>query len=177
MWRMSRGPAWVWVSVCGFWYVHICVDITHRILYDLSIKKVHGTAEDHDIFLTKIDTTHQQINLYFISIILTAASYSYKSITVQETYSIQSKTDRGQGLGSFYAKHCILSAQRKSGSLHKNCFFFVCLFFGFICNKKYSSAIFGFLFTYQPSTARINQQIAHCSLIKLIMLHRCKRSN
>ena len=80
MWRMSRGPVWVWVSVCGFWYVHICVDITHRILYDLSIKKVHGTAEDHDIFLTKIDTTHQQINLYFISIILTAASYSYKSI-------------------------------------------------------------------------------------------------
>ena len=59
----------------------------------------------------------------------------------------------------------------------KIAFFFVCLFFGFICNKKYSSAIFGFLFTYQPSTARINQQIAHCSLIKLIMLHRCKRSN
>ena len=137
MWRMSRGPVWVWVSVCGFWYVHICVDITHRILYDLSIKKVHGTAEDHDIFLTKIDTTHQQINLYFISIILTAASYSYKSITVQETDSIQSKTDRGQGLGSFYAKHCILSAQRKSGSLHKNCFFclFVC-FLGLFVTKN-----------------------------------------
>ena len=30
---------------------------------------------------------------------------------------------------------------------------FVCLFFWFICNKKYLSAIFGFLFTYQASTA------------------------
>ena len=161
MWRMSRGPVWVWVSVCGFWYVHICVDITHRILYDLSIKKVHGTAEDHDIFLTKIDTTHQQINLYFISIILTAASYSYKSITVQETDSIQSKTDRGQGLGSFYAKYCILSAQRKSGSLHKNCFFFL-----FVC----------FLGLFVTKNIQV-LFLAFCLLINLLPLGSTNRSH
>ena len=44
MGRMRRGPVWVWVKVGGF-PVHIFVDITHRILYDLSIKKVHFSNE------------------------------------------------------------------------------------------------------------------------------------
>ena len=48
-----------WVSV-GFWYT--CVDVTHRILYHLSIKKVHGNARD---FVRESNQWYHAVKIFY----------------------------------------------------------------------------------------------------------------
>jgi len=52
---------WVWVGVAGF-LVHTCVDVTHRILYDLGVKKVHGTAGD---FVREFNQWYQAVKILY----------------------------------------------------------------------------------------------------------------